>query len=627
MADITGTPNDDVLQGTDEDDNILGLGGNDLISGEGKDDVIDGGEGDDIIYGDAGTGTAPGENADSILLSSANFVAESASGNNNATVGDWAVYSNVATLADGTVVSGRLIVVSVSDDDLPIDLSGSAGAEILINGGNGQLGAGNTASFRFEFFDPLTGDPADPTDGDPISLNSTATFNDLDRNSVGDQESVTIDSSTFSAYGTSQNTSLNITTNGGQVTAAGTETNDPTDQDAWFSTEFENREFIDFTLEARSTNSGFTFSGDLIDDGVIVPVEAGNDTLNGGGGNDVIYGQGGNDYIDGGANDDVLEGGSGNDTIDGGTGNDELYGGEGVDTLNGGEGDDVVRGQQGEDHLIGGLGNDQLEGGENSDTFTFEAAGNHTVVGGEDADDSDIDVLNLAGIRTKVYKTGAESGTVDFLDASGNVINTMTYSEIERVICFTPGTGIATPHGEVAVESLSPGDLVITRDNGVQPVRWVGRRDLQSNELTASPHFRPIMIRAGSLGSGVPARDMMVSPSHRMLVVHPSAQLLFAEPEVLIAAKHLTSLPGVECVKPAGVSYVHVMFDAHEVIMANGSWSESFQLSDGSLRGVGKAQREEILALFPELERENGLAAFPAARNSLKRYEAELLLG
>ncbi len=604
MADLNGTENNDVIQGTEEDDVIAGLGGDDLISGEGNDDIIDGGDGDDTIYGDQGTGTAPGQDASPLTLSLGNFEDESARGNNNATVGDWAVYRDVARLEDGTEIWGRLTVTAVSDSDMPIDLSGSNGAEILLNRGPGseRVGPGNTASFRFEFFDPTT--------GDPVALNSTATFNDLDRNSVGNQESVTIDSSSFVAYGTAPDTSLNILTQGSQVTAAGTEANNPSDQDAWFSAAFENRTFIEFTLEARSTQSGFTFSGDLIDDSIITPVEAGDDTISGGEGNDTLFGQGGNDTIDGGAGEDIVEGGAGRDQ------------------LRGGEGNDTVRGGAGEDLIIGDGGDDQMEGGLNSDVFRFEEAGNYTVVGGEDPDGSDVDILDLSGMRTNVIQTGAESGTVEFEDANGDITHTMTYSEIEQVIiCFAPGTAIATPRGEVAVESLKAGDRVVTRDNGIQTVRWVGRHDLPASELIAAPKNRPVLIRAGSLGRNQPERDLLVSGNHRMLMRPAAAQLLFSEPEVLVPAKHLVGREGIERVCPeAGVSYIHVLFDAHEVILANGAWSESFQPGGVSLNGIGRDHRKQILDLFPELAEAEGLNAYTGARRALKRYEAELLL-
>lgn len=99
---------------------------------------------------------------------------------NNAAAGGSAVYKNVAQLADGTPISCRMILVSKSDPNMTVDLTGGSGYEILMNGN----GTGETASLKFEFFNPLI--------GDLVTLNSTATFNNLDRNSPGDQEAVTL---------------------------------------------------------------------------------------------------------------------------------------------------------------------------------------------------------------------------------------------------------------------------------------------------------------------------------------------------------------------------------------------------------------------------------------------------
>ncbi|WP_299545966.1 Hint domain-containing protein, partial [uncultured Tateyamaria sp.] len=541
---------------------------------------------------------------------------------NNAQAGTSAVYRNVAQLEDGTQVSARLVLVSKSDPNLRVDLSGRGGAEILMNGN----GTGDTASFRMEFFIP---DSPNATTGTPVALNSTATVNDLDRNSPGDQEAVTIDASSFTSFATDANTSLNVTTDGGSVTAAGGEQNNPSDQDAWFSASFENREFIEFTLEARNTNSGFSFSGDLIDDIVVTPIEAGDDTIEGGAGQDVIFGQGGDDSLSGGQGDDDIDGGEGNDVLDGGQGQDELIGGAGNDTLVGGTGDDTLLGGDGEDLITLGPDNDQAQGGTGSDRFTFDGLGNHNIVGGEDADGTDIDVLDLSGVRANVLPDGpgSESGTVELLDDSGNVARRVTYSEIEQIIiCFTPGTRIATPRGEIPVERLNAGDKVITRDNGAQTLRWVGRRDLTPDEMRANDAFQPILIREGALGKGLPDRDLLVSPQHRMLINSDLAEVMFEEREVLVAAKHLTGLDGVDQVQTGAVSYLHLMFDQHEVVLAEGAWSESFQPGDQSLRGIGVNQRTEILELFPELDTLAGLDTYSSARLSLKKHEAHTLV-
>ncbi|WP_299374467.1 Hint domain-containing protein [uncultured Tateyamaria sp.] len=617
MAVINGTSNNDTLQGGNDNDTITAFNGQDLVSGEGGDDSILGGGGDDTLFGDVGEGTAPGNDATPLVIDIANLVTPQDSNNQP---DDFAVYKNVAQLDDGTQVSARIVLVSKSDPNMTVDLSGGDGFEILMNGS----GTGDTAEFRMEFFIP---DSVNATTGTPVALNSTATINDLDRNSVTDREAVTIDANSFTAFATSSDTSLNVTQSGGTVTAAGGEQNSPDDQDAWFSASFENREFIEFTLESRDTNSGFSFSGDLIDDSVVTPIEAGNDTIEGGGGQDVIFGQGGNDSLLGDGGDDTIDGGEGNDTLDGGVGQDRLDGGAGADFLTGGQGDDTLLGGDGEDLIEVGPDNDRAEGGQGSDRFIFDGFGNHTIIGGEDADGTDIDVLDLTGVRANVIQSGPESGTVELLDDNGNVARRVTYSEIEQIIiCFTPGTRIATQKGEVAVERLQAGDKVFTRDNGAQPLRWVGRRDLTPQEMSAHPEFQPVLIRKGALGKGLPERDMLVSPQHRMLITSELAEVMFEEREVLIAAKHLTGLDGVDQVTTGSVSYLHLMFDQHEVVLADGAWSESFQPGDHSLRGIGQDQRSEVLTLFPELETLAGLESYGAARLSLKRHEAEIIV-
>ena len=251
-----------------------------------------------------------------------------------------------------------------------------------------------------------------------------------------------------------------------------------------------------------------------------------------------------------------------------------------------------------------------------------------TVNGGENLGDYDqLDLTAWGWSLTNVIHDpmNPENGVVQFLDASGAVIGSMAFSNIEKVVtCFTPGTLIATARGPVAVERLAPGDLIMTRDHGLQPLRWVGRRDLSLADLIAGPKLQPVRIAAGALGAGLPLRDMLVSPQHRMLMTGARAEMLFGEDEVLVAALHLTALPGVEQVLTRGVTYLHLMFDNHEVIEADGAWSESFQPAARSLRDLGDEQRAEIVALFPDLA--GGPVSVPAARLTLKAHEARVLL-
>jgi len=312
-----------------------------------------------------------------------------------------------------------------------------------------------------------------------------------------------------------------------------------------------------------------------------------------------------------------------NDEIRGGGGADTIYGQAGDDILLGNGGDDTISGGTGADQITGGGGADQLSGGTGSDTF-FGGDSGDVVVGGEDADGSDFDILNLIGadVDFVTFDVGdPEAGVVTF-----NNGDTMTFSEIERVIpCFTAGTLIATPMGEVPVENLKRGDRVLTRDNGIQTLRWVGQKRLEFKDLKQAPQLRPIRIKSGALGDGMPERDMLVSPSHRMLIISHQAELYYGQSEILVAAKHMLALDGVEVAEQPYITYIHIMCDNHEIVLADGAWSESFQPGDYTLKGFDADQRRELFALFPELETKDGVAAYKAARRTLKRREAKLL--
>ena len=95
---------------------------------------------------------------------------------------------------------------------------------------------------------------------------------------------------------------------------------------------------------------------------------------------------------------------------------------------------------------------------------------------------------------------------------------------------------------------------------------------------------------------------------------------------MLVAAKHLTGLEGVDVVQPLGVSYLHMMFAQHEVVLSDGAWTESFQPGDRALAGMGNAQRTEIFELFPELKTPEGVAGYHSARRLIEGPEAKVIL-
>lgn len=169
--------------------------------------------------------------------------------------------------------------------------------------------------------------------------------------------------------------------------------------------------------------------------------------------------------------------------------------------------------------------------------------------------------------------------------------------------CFTPGTLIATPSGPCTIETLRPGDSVMTRDNGVQKIVWAGARALDFTELGRASHLGPVLISQGSLGDGLPESDMLVAPNQRILVKSGRSMLAFDGHEALVAAKHLENCRTIRGVPMLGVTYIHVMCARHEVVLANGCWCEIFQPSDHSLNGFGNAQRNELAEIYPQLAR------------------------
>lgn len=168
--------------------------------------------------------------------------------------------------------------------------------------------------------------------------------------------------------------------------------------------------------------------------------------------------------------------------------------------------------------------------------------------------------------------------------------------------CFVAGTLIDTADGPRPVETLREGDLVRTKDGGLSWLSWVAFRHLTPRHIDISPNLRPILIRAGALGPGMPQQNLLVSPQHRVLVTSRIARRLIGAEEALVPAKHLCGLPGIEVMDPAnGVGYHHLLFERHEIVRSNGCWTKSLYTGPMALKSLGAAARRELRGLFPGL--------------------------
>ena len=200
------------------------------------------------------------------------------------------------------------------------------------------------------------------------------------------------------------------------------------------------------------------------------------------------------------------------------------------------------------------------------------------------------------GLTSTNVGNGQVASSMETTDG-GATYQVQTNENPGTVPCYAPGSMIDTPAGPRAVETLKPGDLVMTLDHGPQPILWTrsGVQPLEDAENDA----RPIQIRAGALGRNLPVRDLVVSPQHRILV-GGAGQLddVFAT-EAFAPAKSLTAASGIRHMKgKSEILWIHFACERHEVVTANGCLSESLLLGPMVLNGLQAGERRALSNIF-----------------------------
>ena len=245
---------------------------------------------------------------------------------------------------------------------------------------------------------------------------------------------------------------------------------------------------------------------------------------------------------------------------------------------------------------------------------TFIAAENANVVAlTNTTTGTPIDAIQVSGAATTLVEgpaaglTALVAGRVDAgesiqFDVFGNNISGPRTPGDVTVTCFCAGTRVEVPGGTCAVEDLKVGDLVVTRDRDAQPIRWIGRRVVSREQLVANPKLKPICVGAGSLGPGLPNKNLWVSRQHRFLTSSKLTKRMFGTPAAFVSAIKLTALPGIEVDDSVlSVMYYHLLFDQHEVIYAEGAPTESLYLGKEAICALSRPGRAEVATLFPDL--------------------------
>ncbi len=213
-------------------------------------------------------------------------------------------------------------------------------------------------------------------------------------------------------------------------------------------------------------------------------------------------------------------------------------------------------------------------------------------------------LLQFSGTQYIVVTSGDVS-VGDELIGNAAVQNSappVAYDSLPSFVCFTSGSYIQTPSGQRLIDDIGSGDAIVVADGSSRPVRWVGKRRLSKGDLQKTPKLCPIRISAGSLGPNTPARDLLLSPQHRVVVSSPALELLHCHRNMLAPAKALINGTTItQAPLDQGVEYIHILFDQHELVNVDGLWSESFFPGDCTLQSMSVAVKQELFELFPEL--------------------------
>ena len=606
---LTGSAGNDTIRGGTGNDQIsftgatgllFGDAGNDLISGGSGSETVDGGTGNDTIVSSGGADSLMGGADRDVFDIASGFGADTIQGGETGDDFDIIDASDVTnpvivtytgneagTLDDGTDTATfseiESLILTSGNDTLDASAD-SVGVNVIAGAGNDTLlgGSGNDSILGGTGQDTLAGGAGNDTlsggDDQDTFLITDGFGSDVIIGGEGGTDSDLIDLS-----GLSGPVTVTYTGNEAGTITDGTSTLTFSGIERLILTEF------DDVVDARLDGAG-----------VDIDARGGADSIHGGSGNDTIDGGLGADTIDGSAGSDILTGSAGNDSLVGGSGADVLSGGAGGDTLSVGSGDTAT-------------------GGDGDDLFALDPAqggGPVSVIGGESAETAG-DTLDF----------GATSGSTTFSNPNDNAGGfsgtssrsdgtTVTFEEMENVVCFTRGTRIATPHGPRAVETLSEGDLILTRDSGPQPLQWIGMR-----QGLVGADQAPVRFEAGTVGNDAP---LLVSPQHRMLVRGWRAQLLFGEDEIFVPAKALIDGSGIRAMAPGEVCYYHLLTPEHHVTFAEGAETETFQPAALGLEGIDDFDRARLFRARPDLRAD--LSAYGrAARPMAKARLAQLL--
>ncbi len=205
--------------------------------------------------------------------------------------------------------------------------------------------------------------------------------------------------------------------------------------------------------------------------------------------------------------------------------------------------------------------------------YTFRGGGN-TVA---NSSGGSLPLMNSNGVYTVGFAgftasyTGQQPAMIDhlqFITTQGDNYGANNAVAMSSVTCFCTGTRISTVRGQIPVEQLSVGDIVLNSSGEPRPIRWLGHRTIDCRSLSEPLAVLPICVSAHAFSFGQPARDLLVSPGHSICIDFCG--------ELLIPAGMLVNGTTIKQVDVDSVTYWHIEHDSHEVILAENLRTESY---------------------------------------------------
>lgn len=165
------------------------------------------------------------------------------------------------------------------------------------------------------------------------------------------------------------------------------------------------------------------------------------------------------------------------------------------------------------------------------------------------------------------------------------------------------GANVRTPCGPRRVEFLRKGDLIVTRDNGLKPVRLVWTQTVTTAEMAADPSLSPVVLKPRAIGPMMPQTELSVGRAHRLLIPGWRLEDEDDSTNCLVPARDVAGINDYAFVETPeqDVTYYNILFDEPQVFCANGLPIESFSPDDESIGETPDAVLKELREIFPDL--------------------------